>query len=256
MITTNSILNYIRKIVYILAIYFVNSMNAQVGVGIINPQGIFHIDGGKDTPLSGVPTAAQEINDFIILGDGKVGMGIITPQKSLDINANNDAIRARNLRILSNWPAGGTEILVRDLTTGNINGVTYIYSQSLSVAAGASGSFTVPLDTAFENALLTLTSGNACGRDMIASFNVKNRSLNFLGGIGRDKVGQAAITPIPGNGTGSATWTVTFPSVIGCADGGGGTQFDFTLVKTNDTTYQITNNGNVARTYVFTLVRT
>lgn len=246
-----------KRNLFAVIIGFAIFTKAQVGINTVSPRGVFHIDGGKDTPSSGVPTTAQEINDFIVLADGKVGIGVVEPQKSLDINANNDAIRARNLQGLSDWSAGSTEILVRDRTTGDINGITYTYSHTLSLGSGAVGSFTVPSGSVFENALLTLTSTNACGRDMTATFNVKNRSLNFLGGIGRDKEGQASVIPIPGNGVGSATWVITFPAVTACTtDGGTGTQFDFTLRKTSNTTYEITNNGNVARSYVFTLIRT
>ncbi|MEF9477224.1 hypothetical protein OWR28_05340 [Chryseobacterium sp. 1B4] len=39
---------------------------SQVGVNTVNPQSMFHVDGGKDNPVQGSPTAAQQANDFVI----------------------------------------------------------------------------------------------------------------------------------------------------------------------------------------------
>ncbi|UZT97262.1 hypothetical protein ODZ84_19035 [Chryseobacterium fluminis] len=58
---------------------------AQVGINTTNPQGVFHVDGARDNPSTGAPTTAQ-INDFIVTSTGNVGIGIVAPQKKLDIN--------------------------------------------------------------------------------------------------------------------------------------------------------------------------
>jgi hypothetical protein len=75
---------------------------AQVGINTVNPQGIFHIDGGKDNPITGAPNIVQQSNDFSViaspsLGTGTitVGIGTTTPTQSLDIANGN--LRIRNI---------------------------------------------------------------------------------------------------------------------------------------------------------------
>ncbi|MET3535016.1 autotransporter outer membrane beta-barrel domain-containing protein [Chryseobacterium limigenitum] len=56
---------------------------AQVGINTPNPQGAFHIDGAKDNNTTGVPTNAQQSNDFTVLNTGNVGIGTIAPNAAL-----------------------------------------------------------------------------------------------------------------------------------------------------------------------------
>jgi len=59
--------------------------SAQVGIGTQNPQGIFNIDGGKDNETTGTPSAAKQLNDFTVLGNGNVGIGTTNPSQKLEI---------------------------------------------------------------------------------------------------------------------------------------------------------------------------
>jgi len=75
---------------------------AQVGINTINPQGIFHIDGSKDNPVTGAPSVVQQSNDFSVLASSGLGTGTITvgigttnPTQSLDIANGN--LRIRNI---------------------------------------------------------------------------------------------------------------------------------------------------------------
>jgi hypothetical protein len=61
-------------------------MFSQVGIGTQNPQGILHIDGAKDNPTSGVPTATQALNDVIVRSTGAVGIGTTSPTSNLSVN--------------------------------------------------------------------------------------------------------------------------------------------------------------------------
>jgi hypothetical protein len=62
---------------------------SQIGVGTPNPQGMFHVDGAQDNPVTGVPTVAQQANDFTVTSSGNVGIGTVAPNASaaLEISA-------------------------------------------------------------------------------------------------------------------------------------------------------------------------
>ncbi|WP_144281852.1 hypothetical protein [Chryseobacterium echinoideorum] len=62
---------------------------SQVGINTTNPKGIFHIDGGKDNASSSTPT--QELNDFTVKSDGKVGIGTTNPTELLTMIGQGDA---------------------------------------------------------------------------------------------------------------------------------------------------------------------
>lgn len=73
---------------------------AQVGVNTTNPQGIFHVDGGKDNNNSGTPTATQQLNDFVVTSTGNIGVGTTAPATKMEINsgtANASGFRLTNL---------------------------------------------------------------------------------------------------------------------------------------------------------------
>lgn len=63
-------------------------MTAQVGIQTSNPQGIFHIDGSKDNPVTGAPTVSQQVNDVIVTAGGRLGVGTITPDASSSVEVN------------------------------------------------------------------------------------------------------------------------------------------------------------------------
>lgn len=77
-----------KKKLLIQAALFLCAISAygQVGINTENPQGTFHIDGGKDNPTSGAPDATQQKNDFVVTSAGKVGIRTAIPNSSLDIN--------------------------------------------------------------------------------------------------------------------------------------------------------------------------
>jgi len=67
---------------------------SQIGINTPNPQGILHIDGQKDNPVSGPTfTPAQQSNDILVNSTGKIGVGTLVPVTKVDArNSGNGAI--------------------------------------------------------------------------------------------------------------------------------------------------------------------
>lgn len=61
------------------------SIFGQVGINTPNPKAVFHVDASKDNPSTGDPSTVQQGNDFAITTSGKVGIGTINPETSLEI---------------------------------------------------------------------------------------------------------------------------------------------------------------------------
>ncbi|KFF21991.1 hypothetical protein [Chryseobacterium sp. JM1] len=60
--------------------------HAQIGINTQNPQGAFHIDGGKDNNANGLPTLAQQANDVVLTPGGNLGVGTTIPNSVLQVN--------------------------------------------------------------------------------------------------------------------------------------------------------------------------
>lgn len=75
----------------------------QVGINTSNPQGIFNVDGAKDNALIGIPTTAQQANDFTVTSNGSVGIGTVAPDTSaiLDITSTNRGVLAPRIALTS-----------------------------------------------------------------------------------------------------------------------------------------------------------
>lgn len=65
----------------------VNTISAQIAINTSNPQGAFHVDGGRDNSATGTPTTAQQLNDFVVTSAGRVGVGTVAPNTKVEINS-------------------------------------------------------------------------------------------------------------------------------------------------------------------------
>jgi len=74
-----------NKLFSILALLIIKLCSGQVGLNTQNPQGIFHVDSGKNNNDSGVPTVDQQADDFTIVKSGDVGIGTTDPSARLHI---------------------------------------------------------------------------------------------------------------------------------------------------------------------------
>ena len=76
-----------KKNIFLICFLTISSLAySQVGVNTANPQGMLHVDGAKDNPQTGTPTAAEQANDFTVTQTGNVGIGTTAPHASLEFN--------------------------------------------------------------------------------------------------------------------------------------------------------------------------
>lgn len=151
---------------------------AQVGVSTSNPFGTFHVDGAKDNPATGTPSATQQSNDVVINTSGNLGAGTLTPTNKLHINATNP-IRLEGLT---------TGVTTTDpLVVADANGVLK--------TIGTLGSLSIPNPAVFrlETAQSDFLNGVAAGGSQIVPMSVIKNS-------------------VPGLTYNAATSTLTFPA--------------------------------------------
>ncbi|UKB78674.1 hypothetical protein [Chryseobacterium sp. MEBOG07] len=111
----------------ILALLFSVGVFCQVGINTTNPQGTFHVDGGKDNASTGVPTVSQQANDFVATSADNVGIGTVSPTNKLEIVSS--ASGASGLK-LTNLPSAsylGTD------SSGNVIDVNNSVTAGVSV---------------------------------------------------------------------------------------------------------------------------
>ena len=68
-----------QKILVLTLLSISLSGYSQVGIKTEKPIGVFNIDGQKDNAGSLTPTAAQQLNDVVVLANGNVGLGATSP---------------------------------------------------------------------------------------------------------------------------------------------------------------------------------
>lgn len=74
--------------IYLALSIFASVTYAQTGVGTKNPQGKLHVDGAKDNPATGTPSATQAANDVIVdKTTGFIGVGVLVPKVPLDMRS-------------------------------------------------------------------------------------------------------------------------------------------------------------------------
>lgn len=81
------------KVLWTVAILGMNHvLSAQVGINTTNPQGVLHVDGNKDNSLTGVPSVAQQANDFVVTSSGRIGIGTTAPSTKIEIQTGGTTI--------------------------------------------------------------------------------------------------------------------------------------------------------------------
>lgn len=170
---------------YVTLLLFMSGFTySQVGINTANPQGIFTVDASKDNPITGIPSAAQQANDFTILANGNVGIGTSNPTNKLHIRSETTgAVR------IADGTEGNGKLLVSDA-----NGVatwqnsappvvinsTAGTSVALSTAhtwTGASATVTIPGYYLISPRLITDKSPSGCGS--FIAYNLSTSSTSW-----------------------------------------------------------------------------
>lgn len=76
-----------RKTIVFSSLFLSALAFSQVGINTSNPQGAFNVDGAKDNPATGTPSAAQQANDFVVTTSGNTGIGTTSPTTKLHVNS-------------------------------------------------------------------------------------------------------------------------------------------------------------------------
>ncbi|WP_054510942.1 hypothetical protein [Chryseobacterium sp. ERMR1:04] len=124
---------------------------AQIGINTSNPQAPFHVDGGKDNPATGVPTTAQQANDFAVTSAGNVGIGTTTPSTKVDIisttagalkitdgTQGNGKILVSDANGVATWQNSSPAVIINSNTGGSVTVATTL------TYLGASAVVTIP----------------------------------------------------------------------------------------------------------------
>ncbi|ASW73767.1 hypothetical protein IQ37_15765 [Chryseobacterium piperi] len=200
-------LNINNKKKVFLAFVFITSWSAaqqNVGIQTKNPQGTFHVDGNRNNPLTGAPSAAQATDDFIVLSNGNTGVGTVSPTQKLDVNGNVQVRAMTSTNSTTAFPrtltaqTDGTlgyfqgspieNVSVTGTTTGNTSSATFQIIRFTGVSSTATGNanFDTGMSSAnweaiMSNVAYAISSGSGRGWDPGAANQTGYRLINSGG---------------------------------------------------------------------------
>ncbi|KPH12374.1 hypothetical protein [Chryseobacterium sp. ERMR1:04] len=154
-----------KKNVSFILLCIINLYFAQIGIYTPNPRGIFHIDGGKDNPATGMPTPTQQSNDFIVRASTEVGQGTISVGIGTNVPAERFDVANGNVRIreIANNVGGGSDKLIVADANGTLKvagGDTFSNSNSGNRILNASDGATITADNDWNDNEFTILKLN------------------------------------------------------------------------------------------------
>ena len=190
---------------------------SQTGVNTSNPQGVFNIDGQKDNAGSLTPTAAQQLNDVVVLANGNVGLGTTSPNVKFTVVTGGTSTSPKpDIKIVDgNQTAGHT--MISDAASGG----TIDYKSSYYLNGYISSSPTTISQTGFTVESVTNNPDFSIGGVIIRGSNYISGTANdnngsFIQGSSIINVGPGGVDlhilieniPTPAGATG-ASWQYT-----------------------------------------------
>lgn len=212
-----------KKLLLTASVAFSSFVFAQVGIYTPNPQGSFHIDGGKDNPKTGSPSSVQQSNDFVVVANSGVGQGSISVGVGTTLPTERMDIANGNLRIrdINNAVGSGSEKLLVTDANGVIKvagGEAFSITDSGNRVLDATNGAALTADNDWnDNEFTTLKlnkqydSGNAYN-PTTGEFTVQKDGLYYMYGV------CGFVTPSAGSGTFDGTSGDAFTALV--VDGG------------------------------------
>ncbi|SHK82804.1 hypothetical protein [Chryseobacterium polytrichastri] len=198
-----------RKVILLFPLIISEIISAQIGVSTSNPQGIFHIDGGKDNSSTESPSVLQQSNDFIVTSTGNTGIGTTAPIAKLDIISNTagaikitDGTQGSDKVLMSDASGIGTWKIPASIRA-TANGV--FPSPSLNVSSNGSG-------TIYSNVYIDLTEGKWALNAGLTISNSSNTNRIWLHAY--LSTSQSSVQRIGFTHLGPATTSTSYAAVI------------------------------------------
>ena len=154
-ITLNNKMKMKRCFFLIFTLLSINLCEAQVGINVKVPQGVFHIDPRSDTNGSN-----GTADDVIVLANGNVGIGTTNPEVKLHIKTEGTVSNPMSGFRLEDGNQGLGKVLTSD-ASGLATWMTLVYSDAISfVKPAACPNLAVPTNNYyFTNAYIDLPPG-------------------------------------------------------------------------------------------------
>ncbi len=200
-----------KKIIRLSVLLSPLLMTAQVGVNTTDPKGTFHVDGNSDNGTT--TNFMQQLNDFVVKKDGKVGIGTTNPIDLLTIVGNGDA--DVNVGLFSNGNKAQAIAYHNVLFDGTPN-LPQVVSKYRSIAAFEGYAYMQPLTQPNLLSSVVMRTGRISGGEIWFGTsptntgnyaNHYNSSIDNNGnmGIGVDPTIRTAKTRLEVNGVISST---------------------------------------------------
>lgn len=160
--------------ILLIAGIVMTKISAQIGVNTSNPQTAFHVDGAKDNPATGAPTAAQQTNDVAVTQQGRLGVGTIAPTNSLEVDSRVASTSGVKMTRLPN-----ASVLATDANGNVISGVTEDAGVSVTKLRLAVATPSLVLNSASNNYSFRYNSTSTGGTWQIRINNGATRQFNI-----------------------------------------------------------------------------
>lgn len=208
----------------IMGIVLVSSLAfGQVGVNTANPQNTFHIDGQKNNPATGLPSTAQQADDYIVTADGNVGIGVTAPTAKLQVRSGTNGVSGLKFDNINNTtvPAGSAALLGVD-ASGNVVAASANGATAGSTSGDVKNSFktadhdgwyllngravsTLPAAAQAAATALGFTSNLPDATDRVMKAKTASENLAATGGINSLTIGQPNLPNVTFSGSISGT---------------------------------------------------